>query len=118
RYPVWKSLFHGKSNGVFGVFLGAMRLAKEQMEHRSRIQGTPQAIGVCNLLRQNYRFLAPRQRLVRITQVPQHTSSKAMAHHPSVLAIEKRIGAVLLGVVERYTLRKMCVRICCRAHPE
>src|SRR5262252_5591707 len=37
------------------------------------------------------------------------------AYHPSVLAIEKRRGAMLLGIVERETLRKMRMRLRCRA---
>src|SRR5215471_3079394 len=87
RYPVWESLFLCETEGGCGVFLGAMRLATEQMEHSSSTQGTPQAVGVRNLLRERHHLLVLRQPLIRIAQGPQRTSSKAMAHHPSVLAI-------------------------------
>ena len=63
-----------------------------------------------NLLRQGHRLVALRQPLVRIAQEPQRPGGKAVAHHPSVLPIEERRGTVLLGIVERDTLRKVRVR--------
>ena len=66
--------------------------------------------GCATLLRQGHRLVAPRQPLVRIAQVPQRPRGKAVANHASVLPIEERRGAVLLGIVERDTLRKVRVR--------
>ena len=88
------------------------------MEHGSKVQGKTQAKGVRTLLRQGHRFLAPRQPLVRIAQVPQRPGGKAVAHHPSVLPIEERRGTVLLGIVERYPLGKVRVRSGYRAQVE
>ena len=80
------------------------------MEHGSTAQGKTQAKGVRTLLRQGHRLVAPRQPLVRIAQEPQRPGGIAVANHTSVLPIEERRGAVLLGIVERYTLCKVRVR--------
>src|SRR5215510_13088716 len=109
--PERKSLFRGKADGGFSTFLGATHLTTELMDHSSTAQDPPQAKGVCNLLREGHRLLALRQPLVRIAQTPQRPGSKAMANHPSVLSIEERRGTVLLGIVQRYTLRQVCVRL-------
>ena len=74
------------------------------MEHSSPVQGKTQAKGVCTLLRQRHRLLAPRQPLFRIAQVPQCPGGMDVAHDTSVVPIEERSGAVLLGGVERHTL--------------
>ena len=80
------------------------------MEHGSKAQDKTQAKGVRTLLRQGHRCVDPRQPLVRIAQVPQRPGGKAVANHARVLPIEDRSGAVLLGIVERYTLRQVPVR--------
>ena len=41
-----------------------------------------------------------------------------MAYHASVLPVEERSGAVLLGVIERHTLCKVRVRRGCRSQVE
>src|SRR6516165_5342142 len=89
RPPVRKFLLCGEINGAFGVFLGITHLAAEGMEHGSSAQDITQAIGVRHLLRQSHRFLVPCESLVRIAKMPQRTRSKALAYHPSVLAIAK-----------------------------
>jgi len=81
-------------------------------------QGKTQAEGVCALLRQSHRFLVPRQPLIRIAKNAQRPRSKTLAHHASVLAIEEGRGTVLLEIVERYPLRKVCLCRGDRAHPE
>src|SRR6516165_10755169 len=68
-----------------------------------------QAIGVRKLLRQRHRLLAPHQPLGRRATIPQRPSAKAVAYHPRVLTIEERISAVLLGIVERHPLCKVCL---------
>src|SRR5215831_3056979 len=78
-------------------------------------QGITQTEGVRALLRQCHRLLTLRQPLVRIAKNAQRTSRKALAHHASVLPMQERRGAVLLGIIERYTLRKMGVRLGCHA---
>jgi len=76
------------------------------MEHASPAQGKTEAKGVYTLLRQRHRLLASRQPLVRIAKITQRPVGKAVTHHPSVLAIEPRRSAVLLGIIERYPLRQ------------
>src|SRR4029450_3308122 len=117
-HPERKSLFRGKADGGFSTFLGETHLTTELMVHSSTGQDQTQAKRVCNLLGAGHRLLALRSPLVRIAQTPQCPGSKAMANHPSVLAIEERRSTVLLGIVERYTLRKGCVRIGYRAQVE
>ena len=80
------------------------------MEHGSKAQGKTQAKGVRTLLRQGHRLVAPRQPLVRIAKIPQRPGGIAAANHASVVPIEERRGAVLLGVVEGYPLCKVRVR--------
>src|SRR5439155_25801800 len=115
RPPERKALFRGKTDGGFGTFLGSIPLATELMEYGRIAQGIPEAKGVRCLLRQCHRLLALRQPLVRIAQQPECMGVMAAARHTSILPIEKRIGAVLLGIVKRYTLRKMRVRLGCCA---
>jgi hypothetical protein len=79
------------------------------MEDSSMTQSITQAKGMRTLLRQGHRLVVPRQPLVRIAKPPQRPGGTAEANHASVLPIEERRGAVLLGVVERHTLRKVCV---------
>ena len=88
------------------------------MEHGSSAQGITQAIGVRTLLRQGQRLIEPRQPLVRIAQGPQRPSSKVMANHASVVSVEERSGAVLLGIVQGYPLCKVCERRNCRTQEE
>src|SRR5262249_7771372 len=107
--PVRKSLVCGDADGGFSALLGATHLTAELMEHSRSTQGKTQAEGVCTLLRQRHCFLAPHQPLVRITQVPQRPGVLNRAYHASILPIEKRVGAVLIGVVEGYTLCVMPV---------
>src|SRR5215475_14690581 len=62
-----------------------------------------------HLLCQGHCLVAPRQPLVRIAKIPHRKGAIAVASHARVLAIEERRGAVLLGIIEYYTLRKMCL---------
>src|SRR5262245_22588836 len=98
---MWEALFCREVDGGFGAFLGAMRLATELMECGSRNQGKTQAKRVCTLLCQGQRFVDPRQPLLSIAEEPQRQSSKAMAQHTGILAIEEGRGTVLLGIIER-----------------
>jgi hypothetical protein len=110
RPPVRKFLFRGEADGGFGVLLDGTPFPAKLMEHSPNTQGITQTKGVRTLLRQGHRLLAPRQPLVRIAQVPQRPGSNAMANHTRVLPVEERMGAVLLGVVERDPLRHVRVR--------
>src|SRR5215471_3073312 len=118
RHPVGKSLFHGKGHGGFSAFLGATRLTTERMEHGSSTQGKTEAKGVRHLLCQRQCIVRLFPSLGWIPQTPQRPGSKAAARHPSVLPMEKRQGAVLLGVVQGYPLGKMRMRSRDRAPPE
>src|SRR5262249_36900336 len=118
RHPERKSLLRRKADGGFSTFLGATYLTTELMEHGSTGQDPTQAKRVGNLLCEGHRLLALREPLGRIAQTPQRPGSKALANHPSVLAIEERRGTVLLGVVKGYPLRKVCVRISYRTQGE
>src|SRR5262249_38277798 len=99
-----KSLFLCEADGGFGAFLGTTRLATELMEHSRTTQGKTQAEGVCTLLRQRHRLLAPRQPLRRTPQRPQCPSATAVAHHTHILPMQERRGTVLLGIVECHPL--------------
>jgi hypothetical protein len=80
------------------------------MEHGSETQGKTPVIRVCYLLCQSHRFLAPRQRLVRIAKEPQQPHVVAAAQYAIVVPEERR-AVVVLGIVERDTLGKMRMRI-------
>src|SRR5262249_47029662 len=99
-----------EEGGSGGVFLGATLLTAVLMEYRRTTQGKSQAKGMSNLLCQGHRLLALCQPLVRIAEVPQRPGRVAVTNHTSVVPIAERRGAVLRGVVERHTLRK--VRVC------
>src|SRR6266851_8880132 len=49
--------------------------------------------------------------LRRIPQQPQRRSGTQVAHDARIVPIEERRSAVLLGIVQRDTLRQMSVRI-------
>src|SRR5215475_3588326 len=85
RPPDGKSLCCGEAHGGFGTLLGGMPLAAYLMEHGSKAQDKIQAKGMCTLLRQGYRLLAPCQPLRRIAQEPQRPGSIDVANHPRVL---------------------------------
>src|SRR5262249_48861972 len=99
-----KTLFLRQGHSGFSAFLGATHLTAELMEHSRNTQGKTQAEGVCTLLRQGHCFLAPHQPLARIPQVPQRPGVLTRAYHTSILPIEERRSAVLIEVVEGYTL--------------
>src|SRR5436309_7827169 len=90
RPPERKSLFLGEEEHRFRALLGGMLLTAQLMEHRSKAQGKTEAKGMCTLLRPRQRFVASHLPLVKIAKQPQRQSSSAMAHYPSVLAIEER----------------------------
>ena len=71
-----------------------------------------------NLLRQGHRLVAPRQPLVRVAKIPQCPSAKDTANHASIAPVEEGRGAVLLGIVEGYTLCKVRVRSSWLSHEE
>src|SRR5262247_2530309 len=95
RRPVRESLCHGKADHSFSTLLDGMHLPAELMDDGSMTQGITQTEGVCTLLRHGYCLVVPHQPLLRIAKNAQRTRSYALAHHPSVLAIAKRISAVL-----------------------
>src|SRR5262249_41444478 len=118
HHPERKSLVCGERDSGFCTFLGSTSLAAKLMEPGSTAQGISQAKGMGTLLPKGHRFVVPRQPLSRIAKIPQRPGGKAVTHYTSVLPIEQCRGTVLLGIVERYTLRKVCVRIGCRAQVE
>ena len=77
------------------------------MEHGSMTQDKTQAEGVRHVLREDHRLLAPRQPLVRRTQVPQRIGGKDVANHAYVLPVEERLSTVLLGIIQGDTLREV-----------
>src|SRR5215471_2027176 len=81
------------------------------MEYCRMPHGETQAKGVRQVLRQSQRVLDLPPPLVRIAQGPQRPSGVGMATHACVLPIEERRRAVLLGIVERYPLRIVSVRL-------
>jgi hypothetical protein len=85
--------------------LGGVRLSAELMEHGSKMQCKTQAKGMRQLVRQRQRLLAALQGLPRRAQQPQDMGHKAPGNDPRVNAIDKGMGAVLLGMVEGNRLR-------------
>src|SRR3989442_11505897 len=118
RPPILKSLFLGETDSGFSTLLGRTHLTAELMKHGSKAQAITKTIGVYNVLRQGHRLIVPCQSLVRIAKGPQRRGSKVMARHASVLPIEERLGAVLLGIIERYALCHMRARRGYRAQVE
>src|SRR5215470_1467783 len=96
-HPMRKSLLCGETDGAFGILLRGRHLAAELMEQGSNTQGITQVKGVCHLLCQGQRLLAPHQPLLRIAQTPQRRGSQNMTHYTSVVPIEGGRGAVLRG---------------------
>src|SRR5262249_19011195 len=90
----------------------------ELMEQSRTTQGITQAMGVYNVLRQGQCLIIPCQPLVRIAKIPQGPGGMAAADHASVLPIEERLGAVLLVIVERHPLCKVCMRKGCLSQEE
>src|SRR5262249_7208443 len=117
RLPLRKSLLLRDADGGFRMRLHRRHLTTELMEYRPPIPGKTEAIGVRQLLRQRHRFLVAYPPLVRIAQDPQRPGGMTVARHPSVHPIEQHSGAVLLGVIERYPLRKVCLCRGDRAQP-
>src|SRR5262249_28412418 len=110
RRPERKALFRREDDGGFGTLLGNMLLTTELMEYRCTTQGKTEAKRVRNLLCQTQRFVHLEPRLGWIPQQPQCPRGVAAARHPSILPVEKRVGAVLLGIIERDTLCQVRVR--------
>ena len=111
RPPVRKSLFRGEADGGFGALLGGTApRGGTDGTWQQQLKAKPRLKGCALCCARVTASLAPRQPLVRIAQIPQRPGVKAVANHPSVLPIEERRGAVLLGIVEGYPLRKVRVR--------
>ena len=71
-------------------------LTAELMEHRRTAQGKTEAKGVCTLLRQGHRLLAPRQPLVRIAQdptAPKRQNCGTSRQHPPHRGTQRRGAA-------------------------
>jgi hypothetical protein len=105
-----KSLIRREAESSFHVRLSRMHFAAKLMEPSRLTQGHTDAQGMGTLLRQRHRLGASRQPLVRIAQTPQCPRATAAAYHPSVLAMEEDRRAVLLEIVTRDPLGKVCVR--------
>ena len=60
------------------------------------------------LLGEGERVVDAPQGLVRIAKIPQRPGPKGEAVHPGVIAIQKGVGAMLLGMVERHALLQVC----------
>src|SRR5215510_3259889 len=80
------------------------------MKHRRKEQSESQAKGMRHLLCQGHCLAAPCQPLIRIPQMPQRPGVMTPAYHASIRPIEKRVGAVLLAIVEGYALGQVRVR--------
>jgi hypothetical protein len=73
-------------------------------EPGSKDEGNGEAKGVRQLLGEGERFVDSPQGLVRIAEIPQWQRPKGETVHPGVIAIQKGVGAMLLGIVERHAL--------------
>ena len=91
HHHVRKALFRAKTDGGFGTFLDSTHLAAVLMECRRNAQGITQAMGVCTLLRQGQRLLAPRQPLVRIAQVPQQNLQNLRRNRIAPISIRRLV---------------------------
>src|SRR5215470_3584592 len=109
RPPILKALFCGEADGGFSVFLRSTHLTAELMEPGSTGQGKDQAKRVCHLLRKGHRFVNLCPPLGWIPQKPQRRGSNVTTRHASILPIEERRGAMLLGVVKSDSLCRMRV---------
>ena len=74
------------------------------MQHGRIIQGSRQAEGVRQLLGQRDRFVAPREGLFRIAELPEGPGDIGAAPHPQVHAITEGQMMVLLAIIERQPL--------------
>ena len=78
------------------------------MEPGSKDEGKGEAKGVRQLLGEGERVVDAPQGLVWIAEIPQRPGPKGEAVHPGVIAIQKGVGAMLLGMVERHALLQVC----------
>src|SRR5262249_38609316 len=104
RHPEWESLVLRKADSGFSAFLGSTPLTTQAMIFASTDEGRTEAVRVYQVLRQGHRLVDPRQPLLRIAQTPQCPSTMDATQDASVFAMEECKGAVLLDIVECYTL--------------
>src|SRR4029450_4657382 len=78
------------------------------MEPGSKDEGNDEAIGVRQLLGEGERVVDSPQGLVWIAEIPQWQRHKGETVHSGVICIQKGVGAMLLGMVERYALLQVC----------
>src|SRR5262249_44001959 len=108
RFPKWKPLVGCEGNGCSGLLLRCLSFPAQLMEPGSKGEGKSEAKGVRQLLGEGERIVDTSQGLLRIAEIPQRPGSKGEAVHPGVIAIEKGVGAILLGIVERNALLQVC----------
>ncbi len=77
------------------------------MKPPSKAQGKRQTKRVGNVLGDAKRLVAALHGLLWVAKHPQDNRGKTQTAHARVLSVEQRMGAVLLTVVERYTLFQM-----------
>src|SRR2546428_1785097 len=78
------------------------------MEPGGKGEGKGEAKGMRQLLGEGERVVDSPQGLVRIAEIPQRPGSKRETVHPGVIAIQKGVGAMLQGMVERHALLQVC----------
>ena len=74
------------------------------LEPGRKDEGNSEAKGVRQLLGEGERVVDAPQGLVGIAELPQGQRHKGETVHPGVIAIQKGVGAMLLGIVERQAL--------------
>src|SRR5262249_30760142 len=104
RFPEWKPLVSCEGNGCCCPLLHCLSFPAQLIEPESK----GEAKGVRQLLGEGEGFVDSPQGLVRIAEIPQRPGSKGEAVHPGVIAIQKGVGAMLLGMVERHPLLQVC----------
>jgi hypothetical protein len=100
-------MLSGECHDGFSLSANGLHLPAELREVSCSEQCRRQAEGVRHTLYQGQSLAHGHQRLVRITKRPQNPGEIDLAVHPGVTSIEKGMGAVLLGMIEHYSLLQM-----------
>ena len=104
RAPEWKPLLGGEGDCGRCPLLRGRSFPAQLMEPGSK----GEAKGVRQLLGEGEGFADYPQGLARIAKIPQRLGPKGEAVHPGVIAIQKGVGAMLLGIVEGHALLQVC----------
>src|SRR5262249_34572015 len=106
--PEGKPLLARQCHKGLGPRLRGSPLPAVLMQRSRKVQGIRLALGMGQLLGARERLGTPLQGLVRIALKPQNSAHIGAASHPGIMGIDKSMGAVLLGIIERDALFEMC----------